>query len=302
MDLTLAHFAKDVGGVDDGPVTCVGGRTQWSVGGAVDDGAREVQAPSGIVEFEPAEMVVRVRAGTTVAELDTALAERGQQAVLDPVEPARATVGGVLAVGHSGVRRLRYGPVRDVLLEARAVLAAGQEVKAGGPVVKNVSGFDLCRLLVGSLGTLGFLAEVVLRCVPKPPVAQWLRSPDGADPFTARARLFRPSALLWDGTSTWVLLEGHAADVAAERSALGAGWSEAAGPPPLPSGGRRSVRPSELRDLQGSSFVAEIGVGTIHVGGPVPAPPVERSTVELHRRVKAAFDPTGRMNPGRVVA
>lgn len=300
--MDLANFAKEVGGVDDGPVTCVGGRTQWDVGGFVDARAREVRAPSGIVEFEPAEMVVRVRAGTTVSELDAALAERGQQVALDPAQPDVATVGGVLAVGRSGLRRLRYGPVRDTVLEVRTVMAEGQLVKAGGPVVKNVSGFDLGRLLVGSLGTLGFFAEVVLRCSPRPPVAQWLRSPEGADPFAARDRLFRPSSLLWDGTSTWVLLEGHAADVAAEREALGGGWSEVEGPPPLPAGGRRSVRPSELRELQGSSFVAEVGIGTIHVGGPVPAASVEASTVGLHGRVKAAFDPTGRMNPGRVVA
>ena len=300
--MDLEHFAKEVGGVDDGPVTCVGGRTQWDVGGAVDASAREVQAPSGIVEFEPAEMVVRVRAGTTVAELDAALAERGQQGALDPARPDVATVGGVLAVGRSGLRRLRYGPVRDTVLEVRTVMAEGQLVKAGGPVVKNVSGFDLGRLLVGSLGTLGFLAEVVLRCSPKPPVAQWLRSRQGEDPFAARDRLFRPSTILWDGVSTWVLLEGHAADVAAERQALGAGWLEAEGPPPLPTGGRRSVRPSELRDLQGSSFVAEVGIGTIHVGGEVPPEAVDASTTELHRRVKHAFDPTGRMNPGRVVA
>jgi glycolate oxidase FAD binding subunit len=298
----LETFAKDVGGVDDGPVTCVGGRTQWEVGGSVHASAREVRAPDGIVEFEPAEMVVRVRAGTTVAELDAALAEKGQQVALDPPRPEVATVGGVLAVGRSGLRRLRYGPVRDTVLEVRTVMAEGRLVKAGGPVVKNVSGFDLGRLLVGSLGTLGFLAEVVLRCSPKPPVAQWYRSAAGNDPFAARDRLFRPSAVLWDGTSTWVLLEGHAADVAAELEALGAGWSETDGPPPLPTGGRRSVRPSELRDLEGSSFVAEIGIGTIHVGGPVPATPVDPSTRDLHRRVKAAFDPTGRMNPGRVVA
>jgi glycolate oxidase FAD binding subunit len=300
--MDLEHFAKEVGGVDDGPVTCVGGRTQWDVGGSVHASARAVRAPSGIVEFEPAEMVVRVRAGTSVDELDAALAEQGQQVALDPGRPSEATVGGVLAVGHSGLRRLRYGPVRDTVLEVRTVMAEGRLVKAGGPVVKNVSGFDLGRLLVGSLGTLGFLAEVVLRCSPKPPVTSWLRSPESADPFAARDRLFRPSSLLWDGSTTWVLLEGHAADVAAEREALGPGWTEVEGPPALPAGGRRSVRPSELRDLQGASFVAEVGVGTIHVGGPVAAVPVDPSTSELHRRVKAAFDPTGRMNPGRVVA
>ena len=296
--MDLENFAKEVG--DSGPVTCVGGRTQWDVGGSVHASAREVSAPSGIVEFEPAEMVVRVRAGTTVAELDAALAERGQQVVLDPVAPERATVGGVLAVGRSGVRRLRYGHVRDTVLEIRMVTADGKLVKAGGPVVKNVSGYDLCRVFVGSLGTIGFLGEVVLRCTPRPPVAVWLRSRGGADPFAARDRLFRPSSVLWDGTSTWVLLEGHAADVAAERSALGPGWDEIEGPPPLPTGGRRSVRPSELRELEGAAFVAEVGVGVIHTAGAVDAQRPDVSTTSLHEGIKAAFDPTNRMNPGRV--
>lgn len=302
--MDLAAFAGAVGGVDGGPVTCVGGRTQWEVGGRVASSVREVRAPAGVVAFEPAEMVVRVGAGTTVAELDAALAAGGQQVPLDPVAPATATVGGVLAVGRSGLRRLRYGPVRDTVLEVRVVLADGTLVKAGGPVVKNVSGYDLGRLLVGSLGTLGFLAEVVLRCSPRPPASVWLRGPADADPFLVRDALFRPSSILWDGRDVWVLLEGGAADVAAERSALGAGWAEVEGPPPLPGGGRRSVRPSELRGLEGpaGSFVAEVGVGTIHLAAAHEAPAPDLSTTALQRRIKEAFDPTGRLNPGRVVA
>ena len=308
MDLrpsALATFAADVGGPDAGAVVCAGGRTQWDVGGVGDPAAREVRAPSGVVEYEPAEMVVRVGAGTTVAELDAVVRGGGQQVPLDPRSPERAAVGGVLAVGHSGVRRLRYGPIRDTVLEVRVVLAGGEVVKAGGPVVKNVSGYDLGRLLVGSLGTLGFLGEVVLRCSPRPAVATWWRSND-ADPYATRDRLFRPSSILWDGRSTWVLLEGGAADVRAERAALGAGWAEVESPPPLPDAGRRSLRPSQLRTLDPAvgSFVAEIGVGTVHVAGAVDVEPasIDPSTVDLHRRVKVAFDPTGRMNPGRTVA
>lgn len=307
MDLApaLASFAEQVGGADGGPVVCAGGRTQWMVGGAGDPAAREVRAPSGVVEYEPAEMVVRVRAGTTVAELDAVVAGGGQQVALDPRLPEQATVGGVLAVGRSGLRRLRYGPIRDTVLEVRVVLAGGELVKAGGPVVKNVSGYDLGRLLVGSLGTLGFVGEVVLRCAPRPAVATWWRA-DDADPFAVRDRLFRPSSILWDGRTTWVLLEGGAADVGAERSALGAGWVEVEAPPAIPDGGRRSLRPSQLRtlDLPAGSFVAEVGIGTVHVadGSDVLSVAPDLSTVELHRRVKAAFDPTGRMNPGRMVA
>ncbi|MBA3655699.1 MAG: FAD-binding protein [Actinobacteria bacterium] len=292
----LREFADEVGAKD--PVVPVGGRTQWSVGGAPSPDAREVRPPAGIVEFVPAEMTVRVRAATTVVELDAALAAAGQTVAL-PDWPG-ATVGGVLAVGHSGVRRLGWGPIRNTLLEARYVSAEGRLIKAGGPVVKNVTGFDLCRLLVGSLGTIGVLGEVVLRTRPRPVVSRWVMASDG-DPFAIRGRLHAPSSILWDGAATWVLLEGHGADVDAEQARLGSAFAEVAGPPPLPTGGRQSRRPSEFRTLSGE-FVAEVGVGTVHRGDPVRSPPVPATVAELHRRVKAVFDPTGRLNPGRRVA
>src|SRR5205814_8721849 len=93
------------------------------------------------------------------------------------------------------------------------------------------TGFGLCRVLVGSIGTLGFLAEVVLRAQPRPSMQQWFVGDD--DPFDVRRRLFRPSSILWDGTQTWVLLEGHEADVTAEAAALGAAFGPVAGAPPL---------------------------------------------------------------------
>src|SRR3954454_22048892 len=214
----LDAFAAVVGGVDAGPVVCVGGRTQFDVGGTVSAAAREVHAPTGVVTHEPAEMTVRVRAGTTVADLDAALAPAGQCVAL-PDEPG-ATVGGVLAVGHSGIRRLGWGPVRDAVLEVRYVSADGELVKGGGPTVKNVSGYDLPRLFVGSLGTLGVIAEVVLRTRPVPACSRWFAGP-GVDPFALVQRLYRPSSVRWDGTTTWLLLEGHPADVAAQAQLAG---------------------------------------------------------------------------------
>ena len=297
----LDVFAAEVGDTD--PVAPVGGRTHWDIGGVVDPAARPVRAPAGIVAHQPEEMIVRVRAGTTVAELDAALAERGQIVLLDPPDPGRATVGGVLAVGQSGLRRLRWGPVRDTVLELRFVSAEGRVVKAGGPVVKNVTGFDLCRLLVGSLGTLGVLAEAVLRVQPQPPVRRWLQAV--ADPFAARRALHQPSSVLWDGTTTWVLLEGHGADVDAEARALGSGWHEVGGPPPLPGSHRQSLPPGQLRHLTGT-FLAEVGVGIVHRPGPpasAPAAPAGHAppVAALQSRLKTLFDPTGRCNPGRWV-
>ncbi len=116
-------------------------------------------------------------------------------------------------LGRSGIRRLGDGPVRNTLLQARYVSAAGEVVKGGGPTVKNVSGFDICRLLVGSQGTLGFLGEVILRTRPRPAASQWFSAP-AADPWPLFGTLHRPTAVLWDGSTVWALLEGHPDDVA----------------------------------------------------------------------------------------
>lgn len=322
----IAAFADEVGPTEAGPVVAVGGRTQWDVGGPLDPaaGVRTVRAPAGIVTVEAADMTVRVRAGTTVAELDAALAEVGQAVALPPWPGA--TVGGVLAVGRSGLRRLGWGAVRDTVLEIRYVSAAGAVVTAGGPTVKNVSGFDLCRLLVGSLGTLGLLAEVVLRTRPLPATERWLAGP--ADPFALARRLHRPAAVLWDGSTTWVLLDGHPADV--DEQARLTGLDDADGPPALPPH-RWSLRPSALRTLpegavapavtarrladdgrtaavddrlpagavRPGAFVAEVGVGIVHADVPPPSRPVDPAVAALHAAIKRQFDPTGRLAPGR---
>jgi glycolate oxidase FAD binding subunit len=307
----LSAFALEVGPTD--PVCVVGGQTQWTVGGLPAPGTRELTAPAGVVAHEPAEMIVRVRAGTVVADLNAVLAQSGQMVPLDPADASRATVGGVLAVGQSGPRRLRYGPLRDYLLEVRFVSAEGRMVKAGGPVVKNVTGFDLCRLLVGSLGTLGLLAEVVLRCYPIPEVSQWYAG-RVADPMDLSRRLYRASSMLWNGDRLWVLLEGHRADVKEQAgSVLGPAFSEVAGPPSLPDG-RLSLAPPSLLGLptdgSASAWVAELGVGVVHALEPasvaaavgVPCPPaVSPGVAALNAAVKARFDPTGRLNPGRRV-
>ncbi len=308
----LAAFAAAIG--PTGPIRVAGGRTQWDVGGPAPMGVREVAAPAGVVAHEPAEMVVRVGAGTTLEELRAAVWAGGQEVALEADDPARATVGGILAVGRSGFRRLGWGPVRDAVLEVSAVTAGGQQIRAGAPLVKNVTGFDLCRLLVGSLGTLALLGEVVLRCRPRAELESWWMGED-VDPFEIAAALYRPLAVLWDGARTWVGLAGYAADVATQAAAvLGARFEPVEGPPARPGLERRSQAPRALRDVPGGArssgpgcgWLAEVGVGVVHCTPAVadrlaPPPPLDPSVGRLHQALKARFDPPGRLNPGRSV-
>ncbi len=279
-------FAEAVGA--DDPVTITGLGTR---GGAVPD-VRTVMAPSGIEWIQPAEMTLCCGAGTPVDEVDAALAEHGQCVAI----PSSGTVGGALAVGRSGLRRLGWGPMRDTVLQARYASAAGEVVKAGGPTVKNVSGFDLCRLLVGSCGTLGLLADVILRTRPLPVGERWFTSE--RDPWELLGCLYRPTSMLWDGHTTWVLLDGHADDLT-NQARLG-DLSTVDGPPPLPPH-RWSLPPSELPMLAVSDdarFVAEIGVGVVHHTQPPADAVIDLAVRALHARIKHEFDPTGRLNPG----
>ena len=280
----LEEFAEEVG--RKGPVTIAGMATR---GGPVDD-VRTVMAPAGVYDVQPSEMTIRCGAGTPVEMIDEALAPFGQCVAVPPV----GTIGGALAVADSGLRRLRYGPVRDTVLQLRYVNADGVLVKAGGPTVKNVSGFDLCRLMVGAHGTLGFLAEVILRTRPRAPFEQWFVS--GESPATLQSVLYRPTSILWDGELVWVLLEGHADDV---RSQAALARLEPGDPPELPRGGRWSLPPSQLAQLVGTGrFVAEIGVGVVHHESIPPPRTVDPVVADLHLRVKREYDPEGRFNPG----
>lgn len=296
-DPVLRDFATEVG--DAGPVAVAGARTRWQTGGEIDPQTRIVQAPTGIVDYVPDEMTVTVRAGTSVAELHAALAEQGQRTGL----PERGgTVGGALAVGENCLNVLGRGRVREAALQVRYVSDDGKLITGGGPTVKNVTGFDLPRLMVGALGTLGLLAEVILRTNPIPAVTRWVAS-DDADPFRVLPTILRPSTVLWNGTTTWVELEGHGSGVDAELGRLGSlgSFADVDGPPPLPSE-RWSLQPAELSDparFGTSSWVASIGVGAAWTDTAQPVQPLDAGVRALSDRVKEQFDPAGRLNPGR---
>lgn len=285
--MDLSDFAEAVG--TTGPVSIIGLGTR---GGQVP-GCKVVAAPSGILDYDPAEMTLRCGAGTSMDEVLDALQAAGQMVAFTP----GGTIGGALATAASDIRRLGRGPAREALLQARIVTANGLIAKAGGPTVKNVSGFDLCRLLVGSHGALGFFGDVILRTRPAPAVSRWFSG--STDPDVVRGHLYRPAAVLWDGLTTWVCLEGHPADVADQ--AAHAGLPEVDGPPSLPPYAW-SVPMPEIRSVMSgmtAPAVAEFGVGVIHASAPQPARPVNPAVFELHRALAATFDPTGRLNPGR---
>jgi len=163
-------------------VVPVGARTQWEVGNP-GIGGLEVAAPAGVVRYEPEDLTITVGAGTSFAALDAALAEYGQECALDPRDRT-ATIGGVVACGLSGIRRLRHGPLRDHVLEVRFLTGDGRLVKGGGQTVKNVTGYDLPRLLVGSFGTLGVLVQLTLRCRPRAEDTRWFRVDAAAEHST----------------------------------------------------------------------------------------------------------------------
>lgn len=147
-----------------------GGGTRIDVGDTPEryDVALDLRGVSGIVDHQPADLTVTVRGGTTVAELQEALAPHGQWWPVEVAHPGRATVAGTLVSAAGGPARYRYFHPRDWAIGVRAVLGDGTLTKAGGRVVKNVTGYDLTRMYSGSFGTLCAVVELTLKLVPLP--------------------------------------------------------------------------------------------------------------------------------------
>ena len=169
-DLVLAAAAEDA------PLAVAGGDTRSGLGPPVQ-AARTIRTTSlaGITAYEPAEMVMTARAGTPVSEIEATLAEHRQRLLFEPMDhrplyrtDGEPTIGGVAAVNATGPRRFVAGAARDAMLGLRFVNGRGEAVQAGGRVMKNVTGLDLVKLLVGSRGRLGVLSEVTFKVAPAP--------------------------------------------------------------------------------------------------------------------------------------
>lgn len=181
----------------------------------------------GIVSYEPSELVLTARCGTPLAELTAQLAERGQMLAFEPpCFGGEATLGGAIAAGLSGPRRPFTGSVRDTVLGIRLVNGRGEVLQFGGRVMKNVAGYDVSRLMVGALGTLGVLLEVSLKLLPAPQAEQTLTLPEpAARVYGLTEQWLREgvpvSAAAHDGERMYVRLSGAASAVESGRRRIG---------------------------------------------------------------------------------
>ena len=147
---------------------CGGGTKDW-YGQSLHGEVLDTRAYSGIISYEPTELVITTRCGTPLAEIETLLAQHNQMLAFEPPRfGAASTIGGVVASALSGPRRASAGAVRDFVLGAVLMDGRGEALRFGGQVMKNVAGYDVSRLLAGSLGTLGLILEVSLKVLPVP--------------------------------------------------------------------------------------------------------------------------------------
>lgn len=210
-----------------GPLVLRGGGSKDFYGNGARGDVLDVSGHKGIVAYEPTELVITARAGTPLAEIEAALAERGQMLAFEPPHfGTGATVGGCVAAGLSGPRRATAGAVRDYVLGVKLLDGQARELNFGGQVMKNVAGYDVSRMIAGSLGTLGLILEVSLKVLPRPAAEATLRfdMPEAKALETMNQWAGKPlpvSATAWRDDVLTVRLSGARAAVAAAVEKLG---------------------------------------------------------------------------------
>jgi len=351
------------------PLEPIGGGSKRSIGSPVDADPLELSALAGIADYEPAELVLTAGAATPLATIEGELARHGQRLAFEPPDfgallgsaPCGAqTIGGVLAANLAGSRRVSAGAARDHFLGFEAVSGDGVPFRAGGRVVKNVTGYDLPKLMAGSWGTLAVLVSVTVRVAPRPETETTIIVPvlDPAaavdvlarglgSPHDVSAAAFVPSrgaALRLEGFGESVaarvqgLLEWLGRDDAdaladAESHALWRRVGSAADLGDAPCVVRISVPPSHaprvIDEIEPERYLLDWGGGLIWAAfadadidrvrsaireghatlwkapralreSAAVFPPLPPAVAALAAKLKAAFDPDGRLSPGRM--
>jgi glycolate oxidase FAD binding subunit len=319
-------------------ISIVGGRTHADKGEQCDvDGELSTSGLDRVVAYDPAEMLAVVEAGVRIGDLRRVLAEGGQEWPADAADDA--TVGGTIATAPSSPRRLRMGPLRDSVVEMELVTGDGRLARSGARTVKSVAGYDVHRLATGSLGTLGAIVQIAVKVRPLPKARRVVRTSEGGLDAGRRMleAVSLPSAVVATPDRVDVALEGWLEEIEEQTEAVrrvagdvkviddeGAAGSEAVAGPVVVE---VAVPPSKLSAvLDGvSDWRALMGVGIAWVGSPDAGErlaalrgrvaeaggiaPVIRGpgglgdapvpALEVHRRLKAAFDPAGILAPGR---
>jgi len=329
------------------PLRIRAGGSKDFYGGPLAGELLDVGALSGISDYEPTELTVTAKAGTPLSEIERALAERGQMLACEPPTfGGRATLGGAIAAGLSGPRRAYCGALRDFVLGIVLIDGRGALLRFGGKVIKNVAGFDVSRLMAGSLGTLGLIAEATLKTVPQPraectlqfamnasqaleSMLRWATRPlplsatawqdgvlrvrlSGAEAAVHLAHADLGGELVSDATKYWEDVREQRLELLAVPREL---WRVSLPPrsPHLPDGGRTLIEwGGSLRWLPGPQDAGALHALAARLGGHAllyraaakpPAgcfQPLPPGMLALHRRLKAAFDPHGIFNPGRL--
>ncbi len=330
------------------PLEIIGSGSKRFYGRAapVDAQPLSVAGHSGIVEYHPSELVVTARAGTRLGAVVSLLERAGQRLPFEPPSfGLESTLGGVVAAGLSGPRRPWHGAVRDAVLGVRMINGRGEALRFGGQVMKNVAGYDVSRLMAGSLGTLGVLLEVSLKVRPRAPRSQTVALEVTAKNGLSLARRWIRQCLpvtgvCHDGERMWLRLSGGDQSLDAAMRVVGgesiddgdAFWRSVCNlthpffdtdlplwrislpvgtpAPALPgdafidwagalywlrSGESATSIRARAETLGGHATLFRGHDGQDEVFHPLPAP-----LLALHRRLKAALDPEGIFNPGRL--
>ena len=218
-----------------GPLEIIGQGTKRGLGRPVQAAATlDMSGFSGVIAYEPEELILEVGAGTPLAEIEVLIGAKGQQLAFEPPDwsgllgsTGPGTVGGIVACNLSGSRRLKAGALRDHILGVRGVTGAGDAFKAGARVVKNVTGYDMPKLLTGSYGTLAALTSVILKVLPAPETEETvvLTGLDDDQALAAMSLAMQSpcevaAAASVPGEAVYLRLEGIAPSVAYRRDAL----------------------------------------------------------------------------------